>query len=228
MAVYGYVRVSTSEQAAGGQSLAAQREKIALQARMMDKSVDRIFSDPGVSGSRPLDDRPGGKALLDAVKPGDSVIAVKLDRMFRSAGDALATLQTFKAKGAKLHLLDLGGDDCAGNGISGLVFTIMSAVAQFERERIAERIADAKAKDRADGRFLGGSRPFGWGKAEDGETMVPVPAEQAAIAKAKEMREAGASLRAIAAALQDDGHDVSHVTAGKLVKRPAAQEPGGM
>ena len=90
------------------------------------------------------------------------------------------------------------------------------------RERIAERIADAKAKDRADGRFLGGSRPFGWGKAEDGETMVPVPAEQAAIAKAKEMREAGASLRAIAAALQDDGHDVSHVTAGKLVKRPAA------
>ena len=172
MAVYGYVRVSTSEQAAGGQSLAAQREKIALQARMMDKSVDRIFSDPGVSGSRPLDDRPGGKALLDAVKPGDSVIAVKLDRMFRSAGDALATLQTFKAKGAKLHLLDLGGDDCAGNGISGLVFTIMSAVAQFERERIAERIADAKAKDRADGRFLGGSRPFGWGKAEDGETMV--------------------------------------------------------
>jgi len=198
LAVYGYARVSTMEQANHGQSMGSQREKIGLQAKMMDTTVDRIFSDRGVSGSRPLDERPAGKALLEAVSTGDSVIATKLDRMFRSAGDALSTLQAFKDRGVKLYLLDLGGDDCTSNGISGLVFTIMSAVAQFERERTAERIADVKASQKAQGRFLGGQRaPFGYVIGPNG-ILEENPEEQNLINKMRSLRKEGLSYRNIA------------------------------
>lgn len=219
MAVYGYVRVSTMEQANQGQSLESQREKIELQARMMDTTVDRVFSDKGVSGSRPLEERPAGKGLLGSVEPGDSVIATKLDRMFRSAGDALSTLQGFKSKGVKLYLLDLGGDDCTSNGISGLVFTIMSAVAQFERERTAERIADVKASQKARGRFLGGQRaPFGYQVGEDGD-LVENASEQALVARMRALRAEGMSYRKIAAEMAGEGGAPTHP---EMVKRAIA------
>ena len=51
---------------------------------------------------------------------GDIVIAAKLDRLFRSALDALKVVESLKGRGVKLHLLDLGGD-IAGNGISQAV-----------------------------------------------------------------------------------------------------------
>jgi hypothetical protein len=67
--------------------------------------------------------------------------------MFRSALDALDMLEQFKARGIGLHMIDLGGD-VTGNGISKLVFAILSAVAEAERDRIRERIAAVKADQR--------------------------------------------------------------------------------
>src|SRR3954451_7447199 len=64
-------------------------------------------------------------------------------------------------------MIDLGGD-VTGNGISKLVFTILSAVAEAERDRTRERITDVKRDQRARGRFLGGSVPFGYRLNSDG------------------------------------------------------------
>jgi DNA invertase Pin-like site-specific DNA recombinase len=69
--------------------------------------------------------------------------APKLDRLFRSALDALKVVESLKGKGVKLHFLDLGGD-IACNGISKLFLTIAAAFAA-ERDRIRERIGQAKA-----------------------------------------------------------------------------------
>ena len=69
------------------------------------------------------------RKLLAAPGKGDVIVTAKLDRAFRSAADALAVLEEFKAQGIGLHMIDLGGDVC-GNGISKLVFTILSAVAE--------------------------------------------------------------------------------------------------
>jgi putative DNA-invertase from lambdoid prophage Rac len=105
-------------------------------------------------------------------------------------------------------MIDLGGD-VTGNGISKLVFTILSAVAEAERDRIRERIRDVKTDQRKRNRYLGGTVPFGWALGEDGE-LIENATQQAAIARMKAMRDAGQSLRGIAAALQAEGFTLSH------------------
>ena len=60
----------------------------------------------------------------------------------------------------QLAMIDLGGDVC-GKGISKLIFTILSAVAENERDRIRERIRDVKRHLAAQGVYGGGKRPGG-------------------------------------------------------------------
>jgi DNA invertase Pin-like site-specific DNA recombinase len=96
--------------------------------------------------------------LLAALRPGDIVVAAKMDRCFRSAFDALETIQGFKSRKIALWLLDLG--DVSGNGISELIVTVLAAVAQFERSLISERIIAAKQNQRR-GRHLGGDLSAG-------------------------------------------------------------------
>ena len=200
MAVYGYARVSTSRQAEEGESLDVQQRTVAGYALMLGLTVDRMFIERGVSGSMPLADRPEGSALLAVLKSGDVLITPKLDRMFRSALDALDVLAKLKARNVSLHMIDLGGD-VTGNGISKLVFTILSAVAEAERDRIRERVTQVKRDQRQRNRYLGGIVPFGFRVGEDGG-LVPDAAEQALIAHARALRADGATLRAIQAVLE--------------------------
>jgi putative DNA-invertase from lambdoid prophage Rac len=123
------------------------------------------------------------------------VITAKLDRMFRSALDALRVLDQLKQAGISLHMIDLDGD-VTGNGISKLVFTILSAVAEAERERTRERIVDVK-RERRRGRYLGGKAPFGFRVSEDGE-LVPIAEQQVAIERMRLLRAEGLGLIAIA------------------------------
>jgi DNA invertase Pin-like site-specific DNA recombinase len=167
-----------------------------------------MFVERGVSGSTRLHERSQGAMLLNILKPGDVIVTPKLDRMFRSALDALDVLAKLKDAGVSLHMIDLGGD-VTGNGISKLVFTILSAVAEAERDRIRERIRDAKADQKKRNRYLGGSVPFGWALSKHGG-LVKDDAQQAAIRRIKAMRAKGLSLRAISAKLSDDGFNVSH------------------
>ncbi len=146
---------------------------------------------------------------MAALKAGDVVITPKLDRMFRSASDALRVLEDLKRRKVSLVLLDLGGD-VTGDGIARLVFTILSAVAQFERERIGERIAEMKAHLKEHGRYLGGARPFGYRVSKDG-TLEPDATEQKAIATMRGLKKRGLSLRAIAERVQEKGFSLSHV-----------------
>src|SRR5215217_5829864 len=121
MPTYGYLRVSTLRQADEGESLVAQRRTVEGYALMHGLALDKVFVERGVSGSKPIHERPEGAKLLGIVKSGDVVITPKLDRMFRSALDALDVLASLKNQGVSLHMIDLGGD-VTGNGISKLVF----------------------------------------------------------------------------------------------------------
>ena len=143
-----------------------------------------------------------------------------MDRMFRSALDALKTLRKLQKRGISLHMLDLGGD-VTGNGISKMMFTILAAVAEGEHARIVERITEVKADQRQRGRFLGGHRPFGWEKVavkdEKGFRLEEVLAEQEAIKRMVAMKADGKSLRAIRDVMRAEGHKISHETVARVL-----------
>ncbi|WGD55087.1 recombinase family protein [Bradyrhizobium sp. CB1650] len=210
--VYGYCRVSTAEQADGRASLAAQEQQIRGYAMMKGWEVTEFFIEAGVSGSVPLADRPEGRRLLGAAGKGDIIVTAKLDRAFRSAADALAVLEEFKDQGIGLHMIDLGGDVC-GNGISKMVFTILAAVAEGERDRIRERIRDAKRHLASKGVFSGGKRTYGFDIVKDGDVrrIVPNLAEQAIIERMKAMRAKGATYREIGGEFKMYGRSVQRI-----------------
>lgn len=222
MAVYGYARVSTGRQVAEGESLDVQQRQVEGYAMMIGLRLDGMYVERGVSGAKPLGDRPEGAALLASLQPSDTVITAKLDRMFRSSLDALDVLARLKARSISLHMIDLGGD-VTGNGISKLVFTILSAVAEAERDRIRERIAIVKEDQRGRGRYLGGTIPFGFAVEGEG-SLIEVEGEQAAIREMLELRAGGASLRAIAGAMRAHGFRMSHNRVADILARPSTAE----
>jgi putative DNA-invertase from lambdoid prophage Rac len=116
MATFGYARVSTTRQASEGESLDIQRRQIQGYALMHGLAVDEIIVEEGVSGSVPVVERLAGGALFAKLAKGDDVISPKLDRLFRSALDALQVVEDLKKRGVALHLLDLGGD-ISGAGV---------------------------------------------------------------------------------------------------------------
>jgi putative DNA-invertase from lambdoid prophage Rac len=216
--VYGYARVSTERQADEGVSLDEQIRRIEGRALEQGWQILEVFIERGVSGSVPLGDRPEGARLLSALQPGDTVIAAKLDRMFRSALDALNVIRDFQRQRISLWMLDLGGD-VSGDGIAKLVLTILVAFAEFERERIGERIRDAKRHQRRSGQYLGGDRPFGWRIGEDG-ILIEDKVEQRALVDMKEMRDTGNSFRTIAAQIkQTHGIQISHQGVKRVLGR---------
>lgn len=220
MAVYGYCRVSTTRQANEGESLDVQRRQIEGYALMHGLKIDDMVIEEGVSGSVPVIERPAAGAMFAKLRTGDIVIAPKLDRLFRSALDALKVVEDLKARGVKLHLLDLGGD-IAGNGLSKLFLTIAAAFAEAERDRIRERISQVKADQRQRGRYLGGKIPFGF-RIGDGGELVAHEDEQEAIQEMIVLQAQGKALRAIAAAMKDKGFNISHEGVANVLRAARA------
>lgn len=202
MAVYGYTRVSTLTQVKEGESLEAQRIQITSYAlsRGLKLPDSNIYIEAGVSGSVEFETRPEGKKLLESVVSGDMIIFPKLDRAFRNTRNALNILHEMKERGVSIHFIDLGGD-VTGNGIGAIIFTILSAFATFERERIAARIREVKELRRSQGKFLGGKAAFGY-KIVNG-MKVKKRGEQNIIAQMQQLRQEGRSYNFIVNWLED-------------------------
>lgn len=196
MTVFGYVRVSTVQQATEGDSLESQTKQVLSYSisRGLELNESDVFVERGVSGGLEFNSRPEGSKLLEIVKFGDVLIFPKLDRGFRNTRDALNTLHLLKEKGVTVHSIDLGGD-VTGNGVGAIIFTILSAFASFERERIASRISEVKQLRKSQGYFVGGRRGFGF-NVVDGR-KVPNTKEQKLIAEMKKKKANGESMLAI-------------------------------
>lgn len=222
MPVYGYCRVSTARQANDGESLDVQRRQIDGYALMQNLAISDVYVEEGVSGSVPIAERPQGARLLDRLERGDIVVSAKLDRLFRSALDALQVVEDLRKRGVSLHLLDLGGD-ISGNGLSKLFLTIAAAFAEAERDRIRERVQQVKADQKARGRYLGGRVPFGFRLTSKG---LEVREDRVEVMRAIEvLRREGKSLRAISEAMKARGMKISHEGVARVLKEKA-REPG--
>ena len=217
MAIFGYIRVSTLQQANEGESLETQLRQIQSYSVLkgFDIPLGNFITEKGVSGSLEFEKRPEGGRLFNQLASGDVLIFSKLDRAFRNTRNALNTLHELKQRGISVHFIDLGGD-VTNDGIGSVIFTILSAFATFERERIATRIREVKQVQKAEGKFLGGFTRFGYRVSE--EKLEKDIDQQKIINEMRDMRRRGMSLRRISSWL-DKAHQIkmSHSTVATFV-----------
>ena len=217
-----YLRVSTDKQAEGGVSIAAQRAKVEAYASLYDLDLVEIIVDAGVS-AKTLD-RAGLDRALAMLNTGEAaaLLVVKLDRLTRSVRDLGDLVDRYFAAG-RWALLSVSEQIDTRSAAGRLVLNVLASVAQWEREAIGERTAAALAHKRRQGQRVGGI-PYGYALHDDGVQLIEVVAEQAVIAVARELREAGLSLRAVARELADRGFNsrTGRVFAPMQIKRMVA------
>lgn len=203
MVAIGYIRVSTEGQVEDGVSLDAQRAKLAAWATLHDESELIVFQDAGISGSSMVQ-RPGLQDALDAVCQRKATLVVfSLSRLARSTRDTLTISDRLAKAGAELVSLSERIDTPSASG--KMVFRMLAVLAEFERDQISERTRAAMAHMRKSRRRISRFAPFGWDFDATGSGLVVNPAEQLVLARVREQRSAGFTLREIASDLDDEG-----------------------
>ena len=139
---WGYGRVSTEQQTEAQQ-----------RAQLEAAGCDEVITEQISSGKA---DRPGLAQVLGALQRGDQLVVAKLDRLARSLVELLAIASDLEAGGIDLVVLDQAIDTSTPAG--RLMFQVLGAVSQFERELAIERTRASVAHRRAIGGDLGGRR----------------------------------------------------------------------
>lgn len=138
----GYGRVSTRDQ-----------DPAMQEAALLAAGCERVWTEKasGVKWDRPVLTR-----ILDEIlRPGDTLVVWKLDRLARSVRQLTTTIEDLKKRGIAFQSLTEAIDTNTPTGM--LVFHLMGSIAEFERELIRERSREGLKAARAKGRF--GGRP---------------------------------------------------------------------
>lgn len=138
----GYARVSTRTQNIDRQI-----------DQLTDAGCDDIFIDYYTGRSV---ERPHFQACLDILDRGDTLVVVDLDRLGRSAVEAVRTADELRERGVNLRILRLDVDTATPEG--RLFYTVTAALAEFETDKLRERTRQGLDVARRRGR-LGGRRP---------------------------------------------------------------------
>ena len=145
----GYARVSTTDQ------------NIELQTDALEEAgCEKIFSDREVSGAKA--ERPGLDKALDHIRKKDTLVIWKLDWLGRSLSDLLSIVEGLKEKGANFASIQDGFDTSTASG--KMVFSVIGAMAEYERNLIRERTMAGLKAARARGRM--GGRPKALDKSQ--------------------------------------------------------------
>lgn len=183
--VIGYLRVSTKEQAESGNGLAAQRHSIEEAARCNGWTVEWI-ADEGQHGDRVNE---GLRRALELLRTGqaDALIVSKMDRVARSVRNASDIMDTARAQGWSLVVLDIGLDLSTPTGKA--MAQMMATFAELELEMIRSRTREGLERARANGKQIG--RP----------SSMPASVRRRIV----EERQLGQSFAAIARSFTDEG-----------------------
>ena len=166
-------------------------------------------------------ERERGKLLLEAMNPGDILLCSRLERVVSSSQEAQDLVKLFTQKQIALHVVELGGDitDPHLTMSVGHAVTLFSAL---ERRKSAERIKGVKQRQKRQGRYLGGSRPFGY-MIHDNGRLIENPMEQKVLKRIFELKRDGKSLRAISNEVSTPVMPISFKTVQRLLQRHANQ-----
>jgi site-specific DNA recombinase len=204
-----YARVSTDQQDSSSKQQIQRLEEFCK--RKGFENVEYII-DFDVSGGKEIFKRPNGVKLKD-VGFGDIIIVHRRDRLFRNTLNALITVWKWFNDGVTLYILENGEDPISfENPTSKLVFTIMCATDELEKDKVKIRTKDSLALKKAN-KEVYSSEAFGWdnfyteydakGKAINGK-LVPNEKEQPTVKKIFELRKLGYSLGKIKKHLNDN------------------------
>ena len=168
---YIYTRVSTSMQV-DGYSLDAQKDKLRKYADYQEMSIVGEYSDEGKSG-KSVEGRPQFKQMLADIESGkdnvDYVLVFKLSRFGRNAADVLSSLQKMQDYGVNLICVEDGIDSSKDAG--KLMISVLSAVAEIERENILVQTMEGRRQKAREGRWNGGFAPYGY-QLVNGELII--------------------------------------------------------
>lgn len=224
MTVYCYARTSTVE-AQEEQNLDAQLEKEDLRLQTFALAhgmhINRSFIDQQLKWSSSFRKRPQARRLLEQLEAGDIILSCSIERIFSSCDDMMAGLKAIRDKQARLFILELGGELTAKD-FAPSFRRMLEIFHGLEKRRSTERIKTVKQNERSKGRFLGGSRPFGYMIHSNGR-LIENPMEQKVLQKIIKMKKQGKSLRAISAEVSTPMVPVSFKTVQRLLKRHEAE-----
>lgn len=147
--IFAYARVSTVDQ-----TVENQIEEIKAAGYVIDPR--RLISEQ-VSGSTAASLRKEFSKLKDKLEQGDTLVVTKLDRLGRNALDVQNTVSWFKDKGVRLVVLQLGNLDLSSSS-GGLIVSVLSSIAAFERDLLIERTQAGLERAKAQGKKLGRKR----------------------------------------------------------------------
>lgn len=151
--IVGYARTSTLDQTAG---LEAQERDLTA------AGCSRIFREQ--VSSVDMARRDALAETLAWLRPGDTLVVTKLDRLARSVAHLVEILEQLEVKGASLRILAMGID--TGTPTGKLMLTILGGVAEFERAIMLERQREGIARAKAEGRYKG-RKPTARAKANE-------------------------------------------------------------
>lgn len=153
----GYARVSTAEQS-------TDLQLDALHAA----HVEQVFVDEGVSGS--VSSRPELDRCLSMLRPGDTLVVWRLDRLARSLKNLLELVESLSQRGIHLRSLTESIDTSSASG--RLILSVFGALAEFERALIIERTQAGLAAARSRGARIGRPSAMSTGQIEQARTLV--------------------------------------------------------
>lgn len=160
--VYTYTRVSTAMQI-DGYSLDAQKARMKAYADFNDYQIVGEYEDAGKSG-KSIEGRASFCRMMEDIKSGKDgvayVLVFKLSRFGRNAADVLSTLQVMQDFGVNLICVEDGIDSSKDAG--KLMISVLSAVAEIERENIRVQTMEGRIQKAREGRWNGGFAPYGY------------------------------------------------------------------
>ena len=169
--VYIYTRVSTTMQI-DGYSLDAQKARMKAYADFNDYQIVGEYEDAGKSG-KSIEGRASFCRMMEDIKSGKDgvsyVLVFKLSRFGRNAADVLSTLQVMQDFGVNLICVEDGIDSSKDAG--KLIISVLSAVAEIERENIRVQTMEGRIQKAREGRWNGGFAPYGY-RLVDGELQI--------------------------------------------------------
>lgn len=145
MANFGYGRVSTLKQNSENQR---------FELENAGYKIDYWFEDVGISGKTSANQRPEFIKMMSRIRDGEILVVSKLDRLGRDAIDVQKTVKELVSRNIKVIVHQIGNTDLSSPA-GKMLLTMLSAVAEMERDLIVERTQIGLERAKSEGKILG-------------------------------------------------------------------------